>query len=409
MNSEKNIQCQLCDKTFRLPHYLKIHTTSVHSYDKPHSCNICDKSFKVEAYLKKHIKSIHSGIRSYNCKYCDKSFNDPSALGRHHKLHESNNVKSFSCTICDKKFTTNYYLRSHEKFHIAKKYKCSQCPSEIKGKGPFQQHLRSHSMSLKCSLCEKVFKRRDLLKYHVNGFHNMAEKVSCTQCTSTFKSIRYLRKHMTYKHSGKDSKRWNCETCNKYFSQAGSLIVHKRIHTGEKVNCTFCEGSFSHRFDLKRHQAAVHGMGTIVKKYSCTVCSKKFENKTKCNQHSYTHIGLKPFKCNYCDFRMSAKGNLRNHMRTCQYKPNEENKELLYCKLCDYSSVSKINLAQHQKVHQEPSLQCDLCNYKAKYAHHLKNHKETMHLRNIDYSCDLCSFKSIHKRSLQNHRRIHLK
>ena len=106
---------------------------------------------------------------------------------------------------------------------------------------------------------------------------------------------------------------------------------------------------------------------------------------------------------------MTMKGNLRKHLRTCQYKPNEEDTEPFYCQLCDYSSMSKINLAQHQKVHQDPSLQCDLCYYKAKYAHHLKHHKETMHLKSIDYSCDLCSFKSIHKRSLQNHRRIHLK
>ena len=105
---------------------------------------------------------------------------------------------------------------------------------------------------------------------------------------------------------------------------------------------------------------------------------------------------------------MSIKGNLSNHMRICQNKPNEEDTEHFSCQLCDYSSVSKIYLAQHQKVHQEPSLQCDLCHYKSKYETHLKNHKETMHLRNIDYSCNLCSFKSIHKRSLQRHHRIHL-
>ena len=153
---------------------------------KDFECTLCNKMFKRKEYLSRHTL-VHSGLRPYNCTYCDKSFNDPSSLGRHHKMHESNNVKSFVCTVCDKKFTTIYYLRSHEKTHNDKKYNCEQCPSVIKGKGHFQEHIKSHTTSLKCSLCTKIFNRASQLNRHMNSFHGKTERLSCTLCSSTFK------------------------------------------------------------------------------------------------------------------------------------------------------------------------------------------------------------------------------
>ena len=133
-------------------------------------------------------------LRPYNCKYCNKSFNDPSARGRHQQLHESKNIKSFACNICDKKFTTAFYLKSHEKGHQEEIYQCEQCPSKIKGKGHFREHVKMHSTSLKCSICDRIFKRATDLNLHMKGFHNKGDRMSCSECSSSFKTKGYLYK-----------------------------------------------------------------------------------------------------------------------------------------------------------------------------------------------------------------------
>ena len=266
----------------------------VSEYEK---CNLCDKEVRE---MKRHNLAIHSGLRPYKCKYCDKSFNDTSSLGKHHKLHESNNVRSFVCTICDKKFTTKHYLKFHEKKHNDVTYKCDQCPSVIKGKGPFREHAKMHTTSINCPLCDKIFKMTNLLNRHLNSFHGKSERISCTLCVSTFKDKDNMRKHMTYKHSKKNAGRWRCEICDKEFSQQGNLITHKRIHTGKPISCSFCETKLATKCALQNHLATKHKIGDVTRKYTCSICNKVFTNKQELNRHTFTHTGEKPFQCDFC-------------------------------------------------------------------------------------------------------------
>ena len=337
-------------------------------------CEVC-KKFLWAGNISRHTLAVHSRERPYSCKYCDKTFNDPSALWRHQQLHESRSVKSFGCSMCDLKFTTHFYLKGHLKVHSAEKYQCEHCSSVIKGKGSFQAHVKIHSTSLNCSLCDKVFTRTHQLTKHMNGFHNQGQRVSCTLCTSTFKMKEHLKKHMVYKHSEKDRNKHKCETCHKGFSQEASLYIHKKIHGGERFECSLCEASYSQKFHFKNHLAKAHSVGKFEKRFVCSVCSKKFERKAILQDHMSNHTGIKPYKCDFCDYKVALRATLTAHLRRCKKKSSDPSKKFK-CKACPYSSAVKKKLEKHMKKHKDPDpiLKCDLCEYKAVYKHNLTKH-----------------------------------
>ena len=76
-----------------------------------------------------------------------------------------------------------------------------------------------------------------------------------------------------------------CELCDKQFSNATSLRIHMRSHTGDRpYACSYCDRAFAQRGDLQRHVRTHTG----VKPFVCTVCGKGFSRKITLKQHGLT-------------------------------------------------------------------------------------------------------------------------
>ncbi|CEO98387.1 C2H2-type domain-containing protein [Plasmodiophora brassicae] len=51
-----------------------------------------------------------------------------------------------------------------------------------------------------------------------------------------------------------------CSVCNKPFTQMGSLVIHYRLHSGERpFDCEFCDRKFTQSSHCKSHMKRIHG------------------------------------------------------------------------------------------------------------------------------------------------------
>ncbi|XP_065841190.1 uncharacterized protein [Oscarella lobularis] len=157
----------------------------------------------------------------------------------------------------------------------------SHLPPEFRRK---PQKILQDSDKACCDVCGKVMARKGLMVHR--RIHSGEKRFKCEVCGRSFTQACNMRTHLKVHYQVKEHK---CPDCGKVFSRAQHLYEHQRIHTGERPYvCRFCGSSFKAYSTLYTHIGTHTGH-----KYQCQVCERTFAKACNLETHIRSkHVGV---------------------------------------------------------------------------------------------------------------------
>ncbi|XP_072387138.1 uncharacterized protein [Diabrotica undecimpunctata] len=270
-----DFDCEKCSEKFHFSTELIKHCGEVHNIPqkdvRPFGCTICKSRFGTSSNLMQHIK-YHEAVRSNVCSYCGKGFITKTDLTIHEKQHL--NMREYGCNTCNKGFNTHKDLRSHKLVvhtdPILWKYLCDYCNKRFPIKSNYDCHMRRHTGEKKfeCDLCNRKFADKCVLQRHMRSHSNVRE-FQCSECDKEYKDKRVMQIHMAKQHGigvgqiklPSKERKYICHMCPKAYYAKNKLTRHLYTHTGEKpFFCTICDKKFNDKSYVKQHIKKAHSM-----------------------------------------------------------------------------------------------------------------------------------------------------
>nr|CAD7571124.1 unnamed protein product [Timema californicum] len=241
-----------------------------------------------------------------------------------------------------------------------------------------------------CDMCGQDFRKRNELSMHLDE-HVAAEEgdFQCEVCNRIFTNLRLFRVHKRMHYP--QAKLWTCETCGKRYSSRNLLDEHINVHLGVRpYKCRSCGKDFASKYTYKAHTKTHEERP---RPFSCGDCGKTFLSAQNLQQHERTHNGLRNYVCDQCGKAFGTARNLEVHSVVHSgYKP-------FICRTCGKAFARKAEIRDHERTHTgEKPYQCEFCGATFSQRSNLQSHKRATH-----YQCLVCGAGFMRKPLLYNH------
>ena len=237
-----------------------------------------------------------------------------------------------------------------------------------------------------CSDCDKCYDKLHLLISHLHDQHmETSSESSDTGEDSADDEAEQNVIIIAEKTGEKPSveKPFQCETCEKCFSNYSNLMSHVEHYHGwsRQCNVTGCEVTCSSIAEFVTHHVRHRDPGFFIPDTNhernsvycrCPVCPKTSAGVNRHWEHSFTHDPVPRFKCPLCDRRVNKVQNLKDHIKR-HLGAESKTKE---CEVC-HKMFCPADIYKHMKtVHgkQENKFTCNQCGKSFPQLHKLKFH-----------------------------------
>ena len=195
------------------------------------------------------------------------------------------------------------------------------------------------------------------------NYHGLYQHHYCVSCKKKCETFEGILDHQKNYHD----REFTCNICSKKFLDATRLQQHLKIHSGiVKVkihHCEFCEFEFDNPSTLYRHYNLIH--------FHCIKCETTFGDRDKMFDHLKELHG-KDNSCQFCTHNFSSKSGLRCHLETIHY----------YCDVCDIAHETRGEILDHLDEKHKRKHQCSSCQMRFFYAKELNRHEVRRHQKN---------------------------
>ena len=228
----------------------------------------------------------------------------------------------------------------------------------------------ANKISFECSICKKVFARKDSLNRHIASIHQKKE-YKCTHCSYVTNRKDHLKRHINEVHL--NLRKFECEFCGQKFNQSGTMNRHiKSVHEMSKqYNCPDCHSTFSRKDQLQRHYRSVH---QNFRPHVCKECGDTFKLPQHLKEHIISiHTNQRKYVCEECGFAFKLRSHLNDHTKVVH-----QNHRPYTCDECDSAFPHARALRFHIiAVHtDEKPFVCEDCDRGFADPSHLYRHKE---------------------------------
>lgn len=131
---------------------------------------------------------------------------------------------------------------------------------------------------------------------------------------------------------------------------------------------------------------------TKQEKISCDECGILLANNTSMRRHiDRIHRKMRNFHCDKCSYSAFFKHSIEKHI--VKHIP-EEFRDRYFCLLCDFVSISPVNIVLHKKYEhgeEKKTFRCDICSKSFSRPGQLTAHNRLTHQKVKDKICSSCT------------------